>query len=350
MTLLIRFLLLLSAGIAVAQDAPLYRLKANDQVRLTVFREPDLTATEQLTVAGEVSFPLIGSVPLLGLTLAEAEKLVTAKYDADYLVEPSLSINLISAADEVIAVLGAVNNPGQQNIPVNTTLDLVTAIDSAGGLAAHADPKRLELKREGETLTFELSQLRAADAEQVILKHGDRINVPASPFANKTVTILGEVGNPGTEAFPISGELTLDLLIANRGDLTGEADRARITIKRNGKFISGLIGRGQALLPGDQVTIPPSRFVGKFVNISGPVARPGQIPFPLDGRLSLVEAIDLAGDFTKMASPSRKVKLSRTVRGSIVSKTHSVKDILSGKEKSVPLQPGDRIEVIKRFF
>ncbi|MDF1713461.1 MAG: SLBB domain-containing protein [Akkermansiaceae bacterium] len=332
-----------------AQEAKAYRLKANDEISLTIFREPDLAATEKLTITGEVSFHLIGSIQLLGLTIGEAEKLVTEKYDADYLVSPSLSINVVNAADELISVLGAVNNPGQQNIPVNETLDLATAIESAGGLAAHADSERIELKRGDETQTFRLADLNSANAPQVVLNHGDRVNVAASPFANKTVTILGEVNAPGSFPFPISGQMSLDLLIASSNGLTKIADPGRITIKRNGKIYSGTLGRQQGLAPGDLVTIPPSRFAGKSLTFSGKVARPGDIPFPLNGKLDILGAVNLAGGFDRLAN-KKKVTLVRVINGKEQSFTLNCEKMLDGEQASTPLQPGDRIFVKERVF
>lgn len=332
-----------------AQEAKAYRLKANDEIKLTVFREPELSATEKLTVTGEVSFHLIGSVQLLGLSIAEAEKLVAEKYDDGYLVTPSLSINVINAADKEIWVLGAVSNPGKQNIPVDATLDLATAIDSAGKLAAHADPKRIELKRGDETQIFSLADLTSANAPQIVLEHGDRVNVAASPFANKTVTILGEVGTPGSVSFPISGQMSLDFLIATSGGLTKIADPARITIKRSGKVYSGTLGKEQGLAPGDLVTIPPSRFAGKSVTFTGKVARPGDIPFSLDGKLDILGAVNLAGGFDRLAN-KKKVTLVRVINGKEQSFTLNCEKMLDGEQASTPLQPGDRIFVKERVF
>ena len=336
-------------GFVYGQDSSTYRLKSSDTIRLTVFQEPDLTATEQLTVAGEVSFPLIGSVKLLGLSLAEAESLVTARYDADYLVSPSLSINIIDAADEVISVLGAVNNPGQQNIPVNTTLDLLTALESAGGLAPHADAKRIELKRGEKTHNYHLEALRKVDAPQVVLRNGDRINVAASPFADKTVTILGEVVKPGSVEFPISGELSLDVLIATSGGLTEIADAARITIKRDGKIYSAVLGKQILLAPGDLVTVSASLFAGKSVTLSGKVGRTGSVPFPLDGHLDIMNAITLGGGFDRLAN-RRKVTITRVVNGQEQTFKVDCSAIEKGKAASVPLLPGDRINVPERLF
>ena len=101
--------------------------------------------------------------------------------------------------------------------------------------------------------------------------------------------------------FPISGKLSLDVLVASRGGLTEIADAARLTIKRDGEIFSGGLGKQIFLAPGDLVTIPPSRFAGKTVAISGKVAREGEVPFPLDGRLDLLGAITRAGGFDRLS-------------------------------------------------
>ena len=69
-----------------AQRGGPYRLKAGDQIRMSVFQESNLLTEVQLIQGGKASFPLIGPVNLAGQTLREAESAVTALYNADYLV------------------------------------------------------------------------------------------------------------------------------------------------------------------------------------------------------------------------------------------------------------------------
>ena len=141
---LVLLVALAGAGLLIAQEgSEPYRLKANDQVRLSVFQEPDLLTEVTLTLGGEASFPLIGSVKLGGMSLKEAEERVTELYNADYLVEPKLSINLMAASAERVTVIGAVVKPGEISIPPNSKLDLVSAVDWAGGSAVHADESRV---------------------------------------------------------------------------------------------------------------------------------------------------------------------------------------------------------------
>lgn len=349
-----RILLLALSGLlalsAHAQQVGPYHLKAGDQVRMSVFQEPELLTEVHLTVSGEASFPLIGSVQLGGQTIKEAETAVTALYNTDYLVEPRISINLLLASAERVTIVGAVVKPGEISIPPNTVLDLVSAVDWAGGSAAHADEKRVELKRGERTQNYDLAKLRKKGAAQVPLQNGDRINIAANPFAGKEVMVTGEVKRPGPVQFPINGVLDLEMTIGIAGGLTPAADLNRITVKRRTKIFSASLTKGnRPLEPGDVVSIPPGRFIGRTVTIMGQVSSPGQIPFPGDGKLDVLSAIARAGDFGRLAN-KKKVTVTRRTGDKNQSWRLDVTDMLEGKAQLFYLLPDDTVSVPQRLF
>lgn len=350
--------LLAILGVALAAPASLaqetheaYRLKANDVIFVSVFGEADLSKEVQLTISGEASLPLIGGgVVLAGLTLKEAEDKITGLYKPDYLVEPRITVNLANAADERVTVMGAVMRPGQVMIPPETTLDLVGAIDSAGGLAPQADADRVELKRGDTVKNFALDDLRKEGAAQIMLVHGDRVNVPTSPFANTFVTVIGEVGNPGQITFPNNGVLDVATAVALAGNLGPEADPGRITVKRAGRtFSASLNGGGGRLVPGDVVEVGRSPFAGQTVTVMGKVASPGQVAFPLNGQLDLLGAIAMAGGFDRLAN-QKKVTVSRLGPDGTQSWTFDVTDMQEGKVAKFALRPNDTVSVPVRRF
>ncbi|MFO0443785.1 MAG: polysaccharide biosynthesis/export family protein, partial [Betaproteobacteria bacterium] len=59
-----------------AVPAAEYRLGVGDVLRITVFQNPELTLESRLNEGGVLSFPLIGSVRLGGLSVPEAERLI----------------------------------------------------------------------------------------------------------------------------------------------------------------------------------------------------------------------------------------------------------------------------------
>ena len=66
-----------------------YRLAAGDTIRISVYQSADLTLETRLTEAGTISYPLLGSVALAGLTVSEAEKRIADGLRFTWQVHPS---------------------------------------------------------------------------------------------------------------------------------------------------------------------------------------------------------------------------------------------------------------------
>jgi polysaccharide export outer membrane protein len=77
------------------------------------------------------------------------------------------------------------------------------------------------------------------------------------------------------------------------------------------------------------------------------VQKPGTFPF--DGEMSVVQAITLAGGFTKQAARN-STNVTRTVGGKEQKIRVPVEDIGVGREPNFYLQPGDIVFVPESFF
>lgn len=82
---------------------------------------------------GEIDFPVLGSIKLLGLTPAEAKSLLTERLK-DYLKDPIINIRLRNFS---VTVLGAVNRPGTysvngEQITILEALGLANDLDIKG--------------------------------------------------------------------------------------------------------------------------------------------------------------------------------------------------------------------------
>ena len=64
-----------------AQAQSNYTLGIGDQIRMTVYGQPELAAEAQINSDGTVTLPLLGSVQVLGHSSAEAAKLITDLYE-----------------------------------------------------------------------------------------------------------------------------------------------------------------------------------------------------------------------------------------------------------------------------
>lgn len=120
-----------------------YSLGTDDEVRMTVFGEPELSGTYTLDDTGAIAVPLIGEVKLEGLNLHAAERLVTAQLADGYLIEPSVSLEMI--AYRPFFILGEVRKPGSYNYAEGMTA--LKAVALAGGFTYRAKESRVTLKR-----------------------------------------------------------------------------------------------------------------------------------------------------------------------------------------------------------
>lgn len=172
-----------------SQDS--YRLKANDQIELTVYREPDLATKTKLDRDGTVVFPLIGEVRLGGMTLKEARKLVSDLYERDYLVDPQ--VNLVYNTPDAesagtYTVLGSVEKSGVYSIPKGRDrITLREAIAMAGGLTRYASDSKIKVRRRvgSEDKIFEVNLRKMNDdakTESFAIVAGDSVHVPERIF------------------------------------------------------------------------------------------------------------------------------------------------------------------------
>jgi hypothetical protein len=83
------------AGIA-AGDRATNKLGPNDKVRIIVFGQPTLTGEYTLDGNGVLAFPLIGNIPASGSTTAELQKAIAAKLEPEYLINPSVSAEIVT--------------------------------------------------------------------------------------------------------------------------------------------------------------------------------------------------------------------------------------------------------------
>ncbi|MEO0508272.1 MAG: polysaccharide biosynthesis/export family protein [Verrucomicrobiota bacterium] len=168
-------------GIIVGEN---YVLKPSDVVGVEVFQEVDLNKSVRIEGDGTVALALIGKVKIAGMTVGEAQSLVTDLYNRDYLVDPQISLLVVSFSPKVVHVLGSVNSPGVIEIPPDRDLTLTEAIAGVRGVSRLGNPRAITIKRvdkDGRAKQMEVNFNKVVtdpDMKDVILKEGDTIWVP----------------------------------------------------------------------------------------------------------------------------------------------------------------------------
>jgi polysaccharide export outer membrane protein len=137
------------------------------------------------------------------------------------------------------------------------------------------------------------------------------------------------LGPDGVIDYPLCGKVKLSGLSA------GEAADA----------LTKCLGAGFLKRP--QVSVMIREYNSKKIFVFGEVQKPGT--FPYEQEMSIVQAVTLAGGFTKVASKNA-THVTRIVDGVERKIRVAVEDIGVGREKNFLLQPGDIIFVPESFF
>jgi len=161
-----------------------YVLKPSDVIEIEVYQEQDLNKTVRIEGDGTVSLALVGKIKVAGMTVAESKSLVTNLYNRDYLVDPQISVLVVSFSPKVIPILGSVNRPGVVEIPPDRDMMLTEAMAMANGITRLGNPKSLKIKRvdeNGRSRQMEVNFTKIVtdpDVKDIILQEGDTIWVP----------------------------------------------------------------------------------------------------------------------------------------------------------------------------
>jgi len=246
-----------------------YTLGGGDVIKINVFEVPEYTGEYSIPPGGAIDLPLIGSVPVQGLTTEQAADEIASKYSR-FLKRPIISVNLISTRPINVVVAGEVTRPGAYTLNFQGAQHptVLAALTAAQGVTLSADITQVELQRKAEgssdqVVTLNLKQFIQTGKMPIdmTLRDGDIITVPtatsfnmaearnlaaanfaASAATPRTVAVIGEVNHPGSYLVTSgggggtdtsgSGLPTLVRTIQLAGGITSQADIRSIKIRR----------------------------------------------------------------------------------------------------------------------
>jgi len=206
-----------------------------DQIFITVFGQPDMSAEVTVNDNEQVTLPLIGTMKIGGLTPPMIEKLIAQRLkDGEYLRNPEVSVQVRQVRSQMISVLGEVQRPGR--FPILGKLTVLDAVATAGGLTQKADSTALLIRRNpalnGETqrreIPIRLDQVTNSRSNEldIELRNDDVVYVAQQ----KLFYIHGEVRKPG--AYPMEPDLNVMRVLSISGGVTDRGSLRRIRIHR----------------------------------------------------------------------------------------------------------------------
>jgi polysaccharide biosynthesis/export protein len=155
-----------------------YAIRGNDQLQVTVFKQESLSGEVLVRSDGQITLPLIGDVPVVGLTPPKAaEEIARRLASTGYIDKPSVSVAVVETRPPAFAVLGEVSQPGNfQLLPGTTVLD---GLALAGGLSEFANHQRVfVIRRNGpdgkpQRVRFDYDRLSRLDGKAIVFTMAD---------------------------------------------------------------------------------------------------------------------------------------------------------------------------------
>jgi len=214
---------------ALAQQE--YLLAPGDILKISVFKNPDLSLDVRVSEAGAISYPLIGSVVVNGLTLPAAErKIGQLLKDGGFVVNPQVNILLTQAYGNLVSVLGEVNTAGRYSLDAAGG-HLSGMLAAAGGVSANGGDFVIVIgTRNGKPFRREVDivkmSLSGSPADDIELYGGDTLFVNRAPM----FYIYGQVQKPGQVR--LERGMTVIQALASGGGVTGKGTQRGIVRHR----------------------------------------------------------------------------------------------------------------------
>jgi len=165
-----------------------YRIEPGDTIEVLYRKSPEFNQTVTVQPDGLVALQLIGSVPVRGLTLEDAQSRITRKA-AVRLNDPEVSLSLKDFDKPHFTVMGEVANPGRYEL--RGSLSAIDGLAMAGGFKPTAKHTQILLiHRSNNAVTGtqlidyrELEKQQPIGKELIELKPGDLLVVPQNKLS-----------------------------------------------------------------------------------------------------------------------------------------------------------------------
>jgi polysaccharide biosynthesis/export protein len=329
---------------AIEKASSEYILGAGDLVRISVYGSPDLLTEARISAAGTITYPLLGSVTLGGLSPKASEsKLADLLDKGGFVKSPQVNLVVLQFQSQTVSVLGDVYKPGKYALDKPSKLSDVLAL--AGGASPNgSDVITLIRTKAGKTskVDYDLRDLIAkADASSNPEVMGDDI-----VYVNaREVSVLGQVNRPGKYSVSNGVRTVFDFLSQAGGVAPNGSDKIIVMTQHNGKpekheidvdalFRNGEISSNFELSSGDSIYVPRA----SVFYIYGEVQRPGA--FRLERNMTVAQALSMGGGLT-VRGTERGIEIKRNIDGKLKTIDAKAGDLL---------QPNDVVYIGESLF
>lgn len=192
----------------MVDGVPEYRVGPLDVLEVSSRSGSSVNVTNvQVNNRGRISYSFVDDLDVGGLTASEIDSLLTQRLE-DFLKRPRIDVKVVGYNSKFVSLMGELASlrttgegarlpSGRQKLTGRTTL--LEVISEASGYTEKADLRRVRLVRNGKS--YEINMFDIVEGGKgwlnVILDHGDVVDVPDQPDVARRVYVMGQVGSQG---------------------------------------------------------------------------------------------------------------------------------------------------------
>jgi polysaccharide export outer membrane protein len=159
-----------------------YVIGVMDGLRVTVWKNPELSVDVPVRPDGKISVPLIGDVQAEGLTPEELAEVIARELE-EYVNPAQVTVVVREMNSQYVSVMGEVARTAR--VPLRSELRVLEAITLAGGFGQFANKSNVRVVRrqaDGSEVEYRFDYdayiAGAAPGTNIVLQHGDMVIVP----------------------------------------------------------------------------------------------------------------------------------------------------------------------------
>jgi polysaccharide export outer membrane protein len=153
------------------------RISPLDLLDIRVFGSSDLSNTYQVDPAGEIKFPLIGSMNATGITSSELASDLESKLREKFFQNPQVTVRIAEFNGQQFTIEGAISKPGMY--PVRGPTTLLQAMAVSGGPSTTANLGGVIIFRtidgQRKAARFDLRKIRSGQSADPVIYGNDLI-------------------------------------------------------------------------------------------------------------------------------------------------------------------------------
>jgi polysaccharide export outer membrane protein len=254
-------------------------ISPDDLVTIEALNVEEISKAWRVGGSGDLSLPIVGRIHAAGMTVDQLEQELTARLK-QFVRNPQVTVFISEFRGHPVTVSGAVEKPGV--VQLQGPASLFDVLVDAGGPKDAGATLTLTRNRDYGVISYPDAKTSADGAYSVA-------EVPLKDVAQK--------------------------------------DTAAANI---------------AVLPYDVITVSKDDRRRRLVYVAGEVNRPGAIELVNQDKVSLSQALAMAGGLTRLASSKKTILRHVDKNGMEVASIHvNAHRILDGQEKDLPLRDGD---------